>query len=113
MKQAIVLRQDLDLSRGKMVAQGAHASLKAYRNTDEDKLKEWEKEGEKKVVLTAGSDDDLIDLKNKAGNLGISTALIKDRGLTEIPPGTLTALGLGPDSEEKIDRVTGHLSLLD
>jgi len=64
------------------------------------------------VVLQADSFEDLEELADKAEGLDIVNVLIQDRGLTEVPPGTLTALGLGPDNSEKMDKVTGPLSLL-
>ena len=38
----------------------------------------------------------LFELKVIAERTGISSSLIQDAGMTEIPPGTITALGLGP-----------------
>jgi PTH2 family peptidyl-tRNA hydrolase len=115
MKQAIVVRTDIKLGVGKLAAQVAHASLTSAliaKNKKRSWFKEWYEEGQKKIVLKVASLDDLKKLKKKADSLGIPTALIRDAGLTEVLPGTVTCLGLGPAPEEKINKVIGSLPLL-
>ena len=111
-KQVIVVRKDLSLSAGKLAVQVAHASLGAYRKVDKEILKEWETEGEKKVVLQVASEKELMELLQTAKDMKFPCALIRDAGLTEIPPGTVTALGIGPDRSEDLDNITGDLPLL-
>ncbi|GAH46165.1 unnamed protein product, partial [marine sediment metagenome] len=38
--------------------------------------------------------------------------LVRDAGLTQLAPGTTTALGIGPISSKDIDKITGDLPLL-
>jgi len=114
-KQVIVVRTDIEMSVGKTAAQVAHAAVSAAEEAREEKpewLREWLKEGQKKVVLQAASLDELLRLEEKARELGLPTALITDRGLTELEPGTVTCLAIGPAPSDIVDRVTGHLKLL-
>ncbi len=114
MKQAIIIREDLKLSPGKAAVQACHASLSAYLELRKKKpslAEEWTIEGQKKIVLKAPDIELLQSLYSKAKAEGIPSALIKDAGYTELPPGTVTALGIGPDEEERIDKIAGSLPL--
>lgn len=112
MKQVIVVRRDLKLSPGKLAVQAAHASLEAYRRADPKARHTWEETGAKKVVVRVPDLKSLLELHEKARKMQIPHALIKDAGRTEIPEGTITALGLGPCPEKDLDRVTRELKLL-
>jgi len=115
MKQIIILRKDLRLGKGKLAAHAAHASLAAYRKTASkypEIVEEWIAGGEKKVVVGIGSEKELLELFDKVKQIGIPCELIRDAGLTQISPGTITALGIGPWNEEELDKLTGHLKLL-
>jgi len=112
MKQAIVLRTDLKMGKGKLVSQGSHASIAAFAESEPTKREQWQKEGSKKIVVKVGSEKELVDAYKMAVKAGLTAALIADRGLTQIEPGTKTAVGIGPDTDERIDRITGKLKLL-
>ncbi|MBW6461496.1 MAG: peptidyl-tRNA hydrolase Pth2 [DPANN group archaeon] len=111
MKQAIIIRKDLNMGKGKMAAQASHASLEAYKKAPAENKNIWEMQGQKKVVLKIDSEKDIIDLFNKANAEKMKPALIRDAGKTEVPSGTITALAIGPDTDEKIDKITGYLKL--
>lgn len=111
MKQAVVARADLGMGQGKLAAQVAHASLMAYENADDRTRSAWKGEGQKKVVLQANGEAPLFELADGAEREGIPHAVVRDAGHTELEPGTVTALGVGPGEDDLVDRVTGDLSL--
>ena len=112
MKQVILVRADLKLPKGKMASQCAHAAVEAAFNSDKKKVASWRKEGAKKVVLKVSDEKELLKYMQLAKDNGLKTALITDAGKTVIAPGTKTCVGIGPDSEEKIDEVTGKLKMV-
>lgn len=114
LKQAIIIRSDLDMGRGKISAQVAHASLSAYKKCEreeKDAAKEWEEEGQKKVVLKVGSEEELLSLYEKMKK-EIPCSLIRDAGHTQVEAGTITCFGAGPADEAKIDKYCRELKLL-
>lgn len=114
-KQVIVFRSDLEISKGKIAAQAGHAAVSAAeeaRKHCKEWWKAWIKEGQCKIAVRVKSEKELLDLEKQAKRLALPSALIIDRGLTEVPPGTITCLGIGPAPAEKIDKITGMLPLL-
>ena len=114
-KLVIAVRADLNLSPGKLAAQVGHAVVDCVLATRTNNMKwfrKWHAEGQKKVVVKVSDVDDLNELKNKARRNKLSTSLIADAGLTELPPGTITCLGIGPGPSKLIDKITGDLPLL-
>lgn len=130
-KQVIVLRKDLNMRKGKMVAQGAHASMKAildegiFRETTltgipnkfelylTTEMENWLTGLFTKVCVGVDSEDELLDIYNKAKAAGLHCSLIQDAGLTEfggVP--TYTAAAVGPGIVEDVNDITGHLKLL-
>ena len=110
-KQVLVLRKDLELSKGKSAAQCAHAALEAFKEANPGAKKKWLDSGQKKVVLFAINEPELLSLAQKARKLKLPCSLIRDAGRTELPSGTITCLGIGPAEEKQIDKVTGNLPL--
>ncbi len=116
-KQVMVVRTDLGMSCGKLSAQVAHAAVSLYELATRNKkfkkwLKNWLAEGQKKVVVKVKRKEELLSLYDQAKRLNLPAVLIQDRGLTEIPPGTQTTLGIGPGPDAEIDKITRDLPLL-
>jgi len=123
-KQIIILRKDLNMRKGKLVAQGAHASLKAILDHSEvigddlltfkmdERSKPWIQGLFKKICVYVTSEEELLTLYKKAVEENLLCSLIQDTGLTEfkgVP--TYTAVAIGPDSEDKINKICQHLPL--
>ena len=109
-KQAIVVRTDLGMGKGKMAAQAAHAAVLAAQKSSY--RGQWMLEGQKKVVLRVSGLEGLLAVMRAASMQGLSTAMVEDAGLTQISSGTKTAVGIGPAPEKEIDSITGGLKLL-
>lgn len=123
-KQVIVLRKDLNMRKGKMVAQGAHASMAAILSQGDyqgdtfslkmdDRIKPWLTGRFKKITVYVESEAELLSIYERAKCSGMICSLILDSGLTEfggVP--TYTAVAVGPDAAEKVDVFTGSLPIL-
>ena len=114
-KQAMVVRTDLEMGKGKIAAQVAHASLAAAEEAMSrrtDWYAKWKSGGQAKIVLKVHSEEQLRALFKKAKSVKLPAFLVEDRGLTQLEPGTVTCLGIGPGPDEIVDNVTGKLKLL-
>jgi PTH2 family peptidyl-tRNA hydrolase len=114
-KQVIVVRIDIKMSKGKIAAQAGHAAVSASeyaRKKRPEWWSPWIREGQCKIAVKVKSEQELLELERKARNAGLPAATIVDRGLTELPPETVTCLGIGPAPSDKVDIITGKLSLL-
>jgi len=113
-KLVIVVREDITMSCGKLAAQVAHAAvecaIECYKK-QRPVFNIWKSQGAKKIILKAKNLDELKRLKEKAEKLGLVTSLISDAGRTELEPGTITCLGIGPGPSQLINKVTGSLPL--
>lgn len=112
MKQVIIMRGDLTISRGKIAAQACHASLGSYKKADKRKIQKWEQEGGKKVVVSVSDLKELFEYYEIIKATDIPYFLVTDAGHTELPQSTVTCLGIGPDDDNKIDKITKDLKLL-
>ena len=114
-KQVIVIRTDIKMKTGKKCAQACHASLMSAeisRSMNIELYRKWKQEGQKKIVLKIGSEEEIRKLYEDVQNENIPAYLIADAGLTQLEPGTVTALGIGPAASSKIDKHCKDLKLL-
>lgn len=139
-KQVIVMRRDLNMRKGKLIVQGAHASLGAlleffYKSrvqtldggdleadqiineykcefTDDSVLGKWLSGIFTKICLYVNSEEEIKGLAEKCEKAFIPHKVITDSGLTEFHGvPTVTCIGIGPYYSEEIDKITGHLPL--
>lgn len=111
----LVIRADLKLTKGKTASQAAHAAVMCFKKTFENNPKlasVWLNVGQPKIVLKVDTLEDLESLKSLAKEAGVTTSMVHDAGRTQIASGTATCLGLGPDYDEKLDKLVKHLKLL-
>lgn len=131
-KQVLIIRKDLNMRKGKIAAQAAHASMKVLLDRMavvrhesagaversiavpmNSAFEAWLSGSFTKITVSVNSEAELLDLHLKAKEAGLATALILDQGRTEfggVP--TYTALAIGPNWKEEIDPISGHLPLL-
>ena len=125
-KQIIVMRKDLNMRKGKMVAQGAHASMAAILNyggkddkgvhisfSSKSAINDWINGRFTKVCVSVDSEKELMEIYQAAVKAKLICALITDAGVTEfngVP--TKTCCAIGPEWSDEIDKITGHLKLL-
>lgn len=111
-KQVIIVRQDLKLPKGKLAAQCSHASVDCVLKSDKKIIERWKNQGAKKIILKVADEKELVKHMETAQKEGLKIALIRDAGYTVVEAGTVTCLGIGPDLEEKIDKITGKLKMV-
>jgi len=114
-KQVILVRKDVKMGKGKLAVQVAHASLSAALKAKEMKpnwFDRWIKEGQPKIVLKVENLEELYHYLKIAEEYGLPLELIRDSGLTQLRPGTVTCLGIGPAPSKLLDEITGELKLL-
>lgn len=114
-KLVLVVRTDLNMSKGKIAAQCGHAAVGAFEKAqkrDPDGLRCWQRTGQAKIALKTDSLDDIMQIADNAKKMGLITSLIRDAGRTQIAANSVTVLGVGPAPKDVVDKVTGHLKLL-
>lgn len=114
-KQVIAVRTDLGMGKGKLAVQVGHAAVSSAEEARKKNLDWWQgwlEEGQCKVAVKAENLSKLFELQRKAMRMKLPYSLVKDRGLTQLPPDTITCLGIGPAPFHQIDKITGELALL-
>ncbi|MET1058229.1 MAG: peptidyl-tRNA hydrolase Pth2 [Nocardioides sp.] len=112
-KMALIVRTDLDMGKGKIAAQAAHAAVAAtLASLGTSQLDAWLDDGQPKVVLRVPNEEALLTIRAAAEAAGLPTEQVEDAGRTQVSAGTLTCCAVGPGLAAEIDAVTGALSLL-
>jgi PTH2 family peptidyl-tRNA hydrolase len=113
MKLALVVRTDLDMGRGKIAAQVAHAAVAAtLANRRGAVFHRWLEDGQPKVVLKVPDAGAIEQLIARARTAGLPVEVVHDAGRTQVPAGTLTCCAIGPAQAGLIDAATAGLRLL-
>ena len=114
-KLVVAVRRDLEMGKGKVAVQVGHAAITVGEETRKrhpDWWNHWLNEGQCKVVVKVNSEGELENIRRKAEQLGLPSAIIRDKGLTQVDPGAATCVGVGPAPVELVDKITGALPLL-
>ncbi len=113
-KVVILVRNDLKLSKGKAAAQACHAAVScalAAQKKHPSEFTSWNSAGQKVSVLKVDGERDLFEFKAIAEHQGITCSIVCDAGRTEVDPGTYTCLGIGPEKQSVLDKITGDLKM--
>ncbi len=114
-KQVIVVRRDIEMGTGKIAAQVAHAAVMGAEKVKTSRrrwFEAWFATGQAKVVVKVKNIEELIAVRERAEGLRLPVVQVQDSGLTQIPSGTITCVGIGPAPSDLIDKVTLELKLL-
>ena len=131
-KQVIVMRRDLNMRKGKMVAQGCHAAMSFFTerlqvsiiyglinekyccNVEPNKeISNWINNSFRKICVGVDSEEELLKIHDQALGAGLMSHLVTDNGATEfggVP--TNTCVAIGPHWDDKFEGITDHLPLL-
>ena len=113
----LIVRMDIGMTQGKIASQCAHAALECYLKARRNFLnffttRTWLLMGQPKIVLKVYTEKELFRIVDEASKANLVTTTIRDAGRTQLKPGTITVVGIGPASAKKIDKITSHLRLL-
>lgn len=114
-KQVIIVRRDVNMGTGKIAAQVAHAAVMGAEKVKASRrnwFSSWFAGGQAKVVVKVKNIEELMEVRKQAEELFLPVVQVQDSGLTQIPSGTITCVGIGPAPSELVDKVTLGLKLL-
>lgn len=115
-----IIRDDLQMTAGKMASQAGHAFLDTFQQClqdDPERAHMYSQDGHgTKVVLSIRDDKRITELYNSIQELNIPCTLIIDSGHI-MPPHfdgnpIITALGIGPARRDEIHHLTKKLQLI-
>lgn len=112
MKQVIVVRTGIEISKGQIVRQTARAALGAIQllNAQQDEIISWLKSGSK-TEARAAEGKAILEIMVRAKKAGLPLCAIADSG-DQLPRGTVICLAIGPADDAEIDKTTGELEHL-
>ncbi len=108
----LLVRKDLQMSKGKIIAQCGHGIVYSMMNTSKEKIELWQNSGEKIVTLGVKDEKTMMYIHNKALNNTILSYIVKDAGHTQVAPNTKTVCILGPHNEDRLQKLVKDLKLL-
>ncbi|MEM0140402.1 MAG: peptidyl-tRNA hydrolase Pth2 [Ferroplasma sp.] len=114
-KMVIAVRKDITMGKGKLAAQVAHAAVACTLISMKRNKKifdEWYAAGQKKVVVKVDNVEEIYRIKEECKIMGVVSEIIMDAGFTQLIPGTITCIGIGPDEDGLMDQITGKYKLL-
>jgi len=114
LSMALLVRNDLEMTPGKVAVQCAHAavdcSLQA-RKAIPQIFEMWRNTGSRKICLVALDEEDILYWKEKCAEVGLVHSLVRDAGRTEVSAQTITVLGVGPAHKTSLDDLFSNLDL--
>lgn len=121
-KQTIIINSDLNMGKGKIVAQALHGevyymmAVKKAPSGSEKKVtfKKWvsEEGGLMKKVVLKATENEMNDIILKLKDINVWHFLVHDAGLTQVEPGSFTCMAVEPLEENFSDQLFRHLKLL-
>ncbi len=114
-KQVLVVRSDIKMGKGKIAVQCSHAAVSASeeaRKSAVDWWRIWMQEGQLKVAVKVNGLSSILDLERKSRENRLPFYVVRDMGLTQVEPGTITCIGIGPAPAARLDLLTRDLPLL-
>lgn len=111
MKCVIVVRTDLKMTKGKVISQSGHAIVQMMEMGNKKKIKEWIDEGEAIITVKAKNEKTFDFICQQAKKYNVFYYVVEDAGCTQVTYGSRTVCLLGPDTSEKMNKISGQLKL--
>ncbi len=110
-KCILLIRNDIKMSKGKVIAQCGHAIVNMMNDINKKTKKEWMNQGEKIVSVKAPTIDDIYQIQDICKKNKIYSYIVRDAGKTQVNPDTETVCIIGPEKEDILNQFTNHLKL--
>ena len=86
--------------------------MKAYLISPETIRESWQFYGQPTIITQVETLEHLKQLFQKGKTLGLSVAIIRDAGRTQVARGSETVVAIGPGPVSLVDQVTQKLPLM-